>query len=86
MLTEDKNFGAILNSGDHFLAETPDGIEREYEFIGFAPFEKTGCAYLVIRNVTNGGVWGVEHLWFREDVCGRKITTINRAKELPEIR
>lgn len=69
-------YAPVLRTGDLFTASTRVGGTVTYEFIGFAPFDETGCSYLVMRNVETGDFNGVEVNWFREQVCGRKIRLI----------
>lgn len=66
-------YAPILKTGDRFIAKTTVGGETEYEFVGYAPFCPTGCAYLILKNVKNGHHIGVEHNWFRREICGRII-------------
>ena len=50
----EKEFAPILKTGDRFIANTTLGGSNEYEFVGYAPFCPTGCAYLILKNVRNG--------------------------------
>lgn len=69
-----KDDGPVLKTGSHILAKIEEhGWEQEYEFVGFAPFERSGCAYLILRNIESGVTIGVEHNWFNEALTGRKI-------------
>lgn len=69
-------YAPVMKTGDRFLA-TPKGREaREYEFVGFAPFDQCGCQYIIIKDVETGEHAGVERLWFDEAYCGRKITLL----------
>ena len=74
----EKEFAPILKTGDRFIADTTLGGSNEYEFVGYAPFCHTGCAYLIIKNVRNGHHIGVEHNWFRREICGRIITILTK--------
>lgn len=77
VITEE-NYAPVLKTGDLFTAKSKRGELKTYEFVGFAPFDGTGCNYLVMRDTETGDYNGVEVTWFREQVCGRKIVLLDK--------
>ena len=69
-------YSPVLKTGDRFTAKVK-GEETEFEFVGFAPFDNCGCQYVILKNIETGNHLGVEHLWFDEAYCGRKITLLD---------
>ena len=80
----EEKFAPILKTGDRFTATTTILGSKDYEFVGYAPFCPTGCAYLILKNLENGHHIGVEHNWFRREICGRIIKIHGRSgKNVP---
>lgn len=80
----ESSFAPILKTGDRFTATTTILGSKDYEFVGYAPFCPTGCAYLILKNLDNGHHIGVEHNWFRKEICGRIIKIHERRnKDVP---
>lgn len=63
----------VMHTGTVFKATDRQGNTYEYEFIGIALEDATGCNYIVLWNITNNSITTVEHTWFRE----RKIKRVD---------
>ena len=77
----EESFAPILKTGDRFTATTTILGSKDYEFVGYAPFCPTGCAYLILKNLENGHHIGVEHNLFRREICGRIIKIHDRRRK-----
>ena len=67
----------IIKTGDRFTAETKIPPLKEYTFVGLDLASETGCDYIVLQNA-DGKLIYVKAAWFREDICGRKITPLGK--------
>lgn len=65
----------LLKTGDEFEAIV-NGESTRYEFLGIDLDDKTGCRYIVLRNMNDNTLTCVEWLWFNQELTGRKIKYI----------
>lgn len=68
----------VLKSGDRFIVRHSNVPTYTYEFVGFDldDQEKTGCRYVVLKNLDTNEFTCVEAAWFNKALTGRSIEIV----------